>query len=56
MAVTFHVVDGAVVIIRAGLGFARNDASADAFAGLRTVLRHKFLIQLHCGWEKWDEG
>lgn len=44
-AVPPEVIDGADVILLAGLGFAYN-ASAGAFASLRAVFSHKYLPQL----------
>lgn len=51
MTVTFEVIDGADIIILAGLWMVHN-TSAGAFIGLRTVLRHKFLLQLQVGQER----
>lgn len=48
VAVPFEVVDGADVVVLAGLGLAHS-ACAHAFTGLRTVLSHKFLLQLQDG-------
>lgn len=47
-AVPFEVVDGADVVVLAGLGLAHGTC-ARAFTGLRTVLSHKLLLQLRDG-------
>lgn len=54
MTVTFEVIDGADIIILAGLWLACN-TSAGAFTGLRTVLGHKCLLQLQVGQKRWKE-
>lgn len=46
-AVPPEVIDGADIILLAGLGFAYN-AGAGAFARLRAVFSHKYLPQLWC--------
>lgn len=46
-AVPLEVIDGADVILMAGLGFAYN-TGAGAFARVRAVFSHEYVPQLQC--------